>query len=66
MCPGVHFNSLNPGIQFTTEGEEEEGALAFMDTLQKEDGSLKVTMYVEKAPTHVSLPQLCFKPPIGT
>ena len=56
MKPGQlvhHFNSLNKDIKFTTEFEGEEmNALAFFDTntIKKEEGSLKLSIY--RKPTH--------------
>ena len=46
-----HLNSLDDNIKFTTE-DEEEGKLAFLDTntVRKEDGTMKVTIYCK--PTH--------------
>lgn len=46
-----HINSLDPHIKFTSEPEE-NGALAFLDTLtvRQPDGSLKVKIY--RKPTH--------------
>lgn len=41
-----HLNTIDPDIQFTTEGEV-DGALAFLDTItiRQEDGSIKVQVY---------------------
>ena len=42
----ICFNTLDPNIKFTTEGEK-ESAVACQDTssVRKEDVSLKVTIY---------------------
>ena len=47
----AHINNIDPDIKFTMETEE-NGKLAFLDTntIRKEDGSLKISVY--RKPTH--------------
>ena len=42
-----HINSLDPAIKFTVEGNEGNGAIAFLDTLvtSEADNSLPITVY---------------------
>ena len=46
-----HLNSIDQDIQFTTE-KEENGSLAFLNTLtlKQQDGNVKVKVY--RKPTH--------------
>ena len=47
-----HINSIDPAIKFTVEGNQENGAIPFLDTLVKPeaDNSLSITVY--QKPTH--------------
>ena len=42
-----HVNSIDPAIKFTVEGNQENGAVPFLDTLvtSKTDNSLSITVY---------------------
>ena len=42
-----HINSIDPAIKFTVEGNQENGAMPFLDTLlkAKADDSLSITLY---------------------
>ena len=50
-----HINSVDQHIQFTCEGQREDGSLPFLDVLvmPQEDGSLKSTVF--RKPTHTDL-----------
>ena len=52
MSSLISFNTLDPDMKFTIEGEE-EGELECLDTIsvRKEDDSLKVTIYLME--THI-------------
>ena len=47
-----HINSIDPAIKFTVEGNQENGAIPFLDTLVKPvaDNSLSISVY--RKPTH--------------
>ena len=47
-----YTNSIHPAIKFTVEGNQENGAIPFLDTLVKPeaDNSLSITVYSK--PTH--------------
>ena len=47
-----HINSVDPAIQFTTEGPRQDGSMPFLDTLvtPQEDGTLTTRVY--RKPTH--------------
>ena len=47
-----HINSIDPAIKFTVEGNQENGAIPFLDTLVKPeaDNSLSIKVYCK--PTH--------------
>ena len=47
-----HINKVDPGIKFTVEGNQENGAIPFLDTLVKPeaDNSLSITAY--RIPKH--------------
>ena len=47
-----HINNVDPSIKFTVEGNQENGAIPFLDTLVKPeaDNSLSVKVYCK--PTH--------------
>ena len=42
-----HINSVNPAIRFTVEGNKEDGAISFLDTMVKpeDNGTLFITVY---------------------
>ena len=46
------MNKVDPAIKFTVEGNQENGAIPFLDTLVKpeKDNSLSITVY--RKPTH--------------
>ena len=47
-----HINSVNPTIQFTVENNKEDGAIPFLDPIDKPEayGNLSITVY--RKPTH--------------
>ena len=47
-----HINKVDPAIKFTVEGNQENGAIPFFDTLLEleTDNSLSITVY--RKPTH--------------
>ena len=47
-----HINKVAPAIKFTVEGNQENGAIPFLDTLvnQEADNSLSITVY--RKPMH--------------
>ena len=49
-----HINNIDPAIKFTVEGNQENGAIPFLDTLVKleADNSLSITVY--KTPIHTN------------
>ena len=49
-----HINSIAPSIKFSVEGNQENGAIPFLDTLVKHeaDNSLSIKVYCK--PTHTN------------
>ena len=47
-----HINNIDPAIKFTVEGNQENGAIPFLDKLvmPEQDNSLSITVY--RKPTH--------------
>ena len=48
-----HINSIDPAIKFTVEGNQEYGAIPFLDTLAKPkaDNALSITVYQKPTDT---------------
>ena len=47
-----HTNSLDPAIKFTAEGNQENGAITFLDTLVKPEADNTLSISVYRTPTH--------------
>ena len=47
-----HINSIDPNIKFTVEGNQETGAIPFLDTLVKPEADNSLTIRVYCKPTH--------------
>ena len=47
-----HINSIDPAIKFTVKGNQENGAIPFLDTLVKPDADNYLSIQVYHKPTH--------------
>ena len=47
-----HINSLDPAIKFTVEGNQENRAISFLDTLVKPEADNSISISVYRKPTH--------------
>ena len=47
-----HINSIDPSIKFTVEGNQENGAIPFLDTLVKPEADNSLSIRVYHKPTH--------------
>ena len=47
-----HINSIDPNIKFTVEGNQENGAIPFLDTLVKPEADNSLSIRVYGKPTH--------------
>ena len=47
-----HINSIDPNIKFTVEGNQENGAIPFLDTLVKPEADNSLSIRVYHKPTH--------------
>ena len=50
-----HINSLDPAIKFTVEGNQENGAIPFLDTLVKPEADNFLSISVYYKPTYTDL-----------
>ena len=47
-----HINSMDPAIKFTVKGNQENGAIPFLDTLVKPKMHNSLSIIVYRKPTH--------------
>ena len=47
-----HINSTDPNIKFTVKGNQENGAIPFLDTLTKPEADSSLSIRVCHKPTH--------------
>ena len=47
-----HINKVDPAIKCTVEGNEENGAIPFLDTLVKPEADNSLSIIVYRKPTH--------------
>ena len=47
-----HINNIDPAMQFTVEGNQENGTISFLDTLVKPDADNSLSIYVHRKNTH--------------
>ena len=48
-----HINSGDPTIKFTVENNKEDGAIPFLDTIVKPEADGKLSITVNRKPTHM-------------
>ena len=47
-----HINSIDPSIKFTVEGNQENGAIPFLDMLVKQEADNSLSIKIYSKPTH--------------
>ena len=47
-----HINSIDPNVKFTVKGNQENGAIPFLDTLVEPEADNSLTIRVYHMPTH--------------
>ena len=47
-----HINSVDPAIQYTVENNKEDGAIPFLDTIEKPEADENLSITVYRKPTH--------------
>ena len=47
-----HINKVDPAIKFTVEGNQQDGAIAFLDTIVKPEADNTLSLTIYRKPMH--------------